>query len=466
MEKKELYPYLCMGIFFDLLNNIKSPSRSKREKKEGKKGKVTETGLMWELCYALTNDDLYHSLKGKGGSALTAIKQCTANCKGDLGFEKNGKIAQSFLYNIEHDYSGVVQRFTTFFEETISHDKCQIESFFKQLIWIIKEDSTIDTKVKFKTTFSETGIVPKERIDKINYLEIQPFIISVLRYILTQTCNTNGNETFKKWFKQSGDRRQSEYFFIAPTEANSIHHLNVVLYNLTEKPDQATNESSIISVATEKTQSAGSGVLKTEDTSAYEITTIKGELGKSYPHIETRSKSSRSVDHLELSLQQLVAAKSFAQFKAARLRLFQAIKIFVNDIKFPYVRNIDDYDDDSWEKERQYYEDWLFRVLNYCMAEIEVTEQSDELTDVKISLLYDIMEWHFLSAMLRAQLDIEQLAFELSGEAIGKETKQTRIRKLREKYQIAQSDASLSEVSLDEKISGYENDLSADKTSL
>lgn len=464
MGEMDLYPYLCIGIFFDLLNTIKTPSMPPKKKIRGLRDKVTETGLMHQLCYALTNDSCFLDLYGTG-SALSAIKHCKANNKGFFKFEKDGEICTNFLYNIEHDYDGVIKRFTKLFEETITQNKGQIEVFFKQLIWVIKEDSTIDVNEEFRTTHIETDIVCKQNIDKITYLEMQPFVISVLRYILIKTCNTNGRKTFEMWFNQSGEK-QSEYDFTAPTEANSIQYINIELYYPTEESYRGTDKSLNVSVATANVKHDGVSISETSERSVYNKNIISGGLGNGDPHGGTRSKSSRSVDNLKQALKQLVVATDFAQFKAARLRLSQAIKIFVHEIQFSYVRNIDDYDDDTWEKERQHYEGWFFTVLNYCIEEIEVSEQSDELTDIKISLLYDIKEWHFLSAMLRAQLDIEQSAFELSGEAIGKETRQTQIRKLNDNYQIAQTYATLAETSLDEKISGYENNLSADKTSL
>lgn len=465
MGEMNLYPYLCIGIFFDLLNTIKTPSMSKREKIEGAKDKVTESGLMQQLCYALTNSDDFLGLRGTG-SALSAIKHCNADYQGAFNFEKDGGIYYNFLYNVDYDYDGVIKRFTNFFEETITQNKGQIEVFFKQLIWVIKEDSTIDVNEKFRITYNEDNTVCKQNIDKITYLEMQPFVVSVLCYILTKTCNTNGRKTFETWFKQSGEKR-SKYEFIPPTDANSIHHIDIKLYYPAKESYRNADTSSLnISSATARPKHDAVSKPETTAHSVYEKSTVSDRLGNAYVPSGTRSKSSRSVDNLEQALKQLVGAEDFAQFKAARLRLFQAIKIFVDEIQFPYIRNIDDYDDDTWEKERPHYEGWFFRTLNYCMAEIEMSEQSDELTDIKISLLYDIKEWHFLSAMLRAQLDIEQLAFELSGEAIGKETRQTRIRKLKENYQIAQANATLTETSLDEKISGYENNLSADKTSL
>ena len=460
----DLYPYLCIGIFFDLLNTIKTPSIPKREKIKGAKDKVTESGLMHQLCYALTNDDSFLGLRGTG-SALSAIKHCSADYKGVFKFGKDGDICANFLYNYNYDYDGVIKRFTNLFEETITQNKGQIEIFFKQLIWVIKEDSTIDANEKFRTTYSEKNIVCKQNIDKITYLEMQPFVVSVLCYILTKTCNTNGRKTFETWFKQSGEK-QSEYEFISPTDANKIHHIDIKLYYPAEESYRDADTPSLKeSVATARVKHDSVSKSKANVHSVYEKNTSNGSLGNGYIPSGTRSKSSRSVDNLEKALKQLVVATDFSQFKAARLRLFQAIKIFVDEIQFPYIRNIDNYND-TWEIERPHYEGWFFRVLNYCRAEIEMSEQSDELTDIKITLLYDIKEWHFLSAMLRAQLDIEQLAFELSGEAIGKETRQTRIRKLKENHQIAQENASLAETSLDEKISGYENNLSADKTSL
>jgi hypothetical protein len=46
-------------------------------------------------------------------------------------------------------------------------------------------------------------MVPKEEFDKIDYLEIQPFSISILEYILRETDNTLGKNTYSRYFEFS-----------------------------------------------------------------------------------------------------------------------------------------------------------------------------------------------------------------------------------------------------------------------
>lgn len=185
------------------------------------------------------------------------------------------------------------------------------------------------------------------------------------------------------------------------------------------------------------------------------------------PTKKPETRSEHVVSNLKISLERLVQASSISQINEARLRINRAIKLYVDEISFPYFIDISNYDDGSgWQVESREHDRWLIRAINYCRAELETTEQDSELLDIKKQLLYDIAEWHILVEMLGAQLSLEREAFELSGSLIGKETRQSRIDKLEEDYKNAQASAEIATTSLEESISGYNQSLSGDKPSI
>lgn len=246
MEEKEYYPYLCIGVFFALLNEIKIPTMHKREQIKGKKNKVNQTDLMVQLRYALTGDKTFLETKVNGKN-VTDIKQCKIDSCENFSFQKGGTLYRSFNDHIENRYLEVLERFTSFYKETIIQDKSRIDEFFKRIVWIVKEDTTIDAKEEFRTTYQGEKMVPKEEFDKIDYLEIQPFSISILEYILRETDNTLGKNTYSKWFERQGERH-SKYEFGEPTIADDIQHIDAVFCKIPEEPEGNVNESSKPSV--------------------------------------------------------------------------------------------------------------------------------------------------------------------------------------------------------------------------
>ena len=185
------------------------------------------------------------------------------------------------------------------------------------------------------------------------------------------------------------------------------------------------------------------------------------------PKSALESRSERVVEFLRSSLERLVLASNIPQINDARLRIHRAIKLYVDEISFPYFTDIGNYDDGSgWQVESREHDRWLIRAINYCRAELEASAQDPELLEIKKQLLYDIAEWHILVEMLGAQLSLEREAFEMSGSLIGKETRQSRIDKLEEDYRNAQTSAEIAAASLEESISGYNQSLSGDKPSI
>lgn len=183
---------------------------------------------------------------------------------------------------------------------------------------------------------------------------------------------------------------------------------------------------------------------------------------KSSINLKIHSQSTWVVNDIKTALGRLVEANDIKQIKLSKSHIYRALDMLFRMIKTPYKRNIGGYNNDIWEE----YREGFFQIVTNCWEEIEISEQDPEFIDIKLQILHVIYEWHFLTAMLGAQLDLERLAFEMSADMIDKETWQTKINKLDEEYQLAREDADMAERMLDEMINEYDHDLSATKSSI
>lgn len=190
--------------------------------------------------------------------------------------------------------------------------------------------------------------------------------------------------------------------------------------------------------------------------------TVSVRSKKSRINLKIHSQSIWDVNNIKTALGLLVEANDIRQIKLLRSQIYRAIDMFFRAIETPYSKNIIDYNDNIWEE----YERDFFQIVYNCMEEIEISDQSSEIIDIKLQLLQNIMEWRFLIIMLRTQLDLERQAFETSADLIDKETWQTKVNKLDEDYQIARENSEMAETMLDEMINEYDHDLSATKSSI
>lgn len=267
-----------------------------------------------------------------------------------------------------------------------------------------------------------------------------------------------------------------DYMFPPQTDKGSIDQIKTMVLHLRKK----LNDTQPYTIIVEERDFGYKFVLDSEGRVSIEKTSEERGLSSTgltnsdsvdrsslKPTKKPETRSEHVVANLKLSLERLVQASNIPQINEARLRIHRAIKLYVDEISFPYFIDISNYDDGSgWKAESRDHDRWLIRAINYCRAELETTDQDSELLDIKKQLLYDIAEWHILVEMLGAQLSLEREALELSGSIIGKETRQSRIDKLEEDYKNAQASAEIAAASLEESISGYNQSLSGDKPSI
>lgn len=178
-------------------------------------------------------------------------------------------------------------------------------------------------------------------------------------------------------------------------------------------------------------------------------------------------RSSRVVANLEGSLKRLVEAGDTTQINEARFRIKCAVSDYVDEVSLNYSANIkEDEDGVGWALEAWHHKRWLRRTIAYCRAEVESIDQDAELLEIKLEVLDYIYELYIVIELLGAQLLSEREALELSGRKIGKESRQSRISRVYREYRFAVADASLIDISIDEKISEYNRGRMADQPSI
>ena len=279
------------------------------------------------------------------------------------------------------------------------------------------------------------------------------------------------------FFYNNKNKRLSKYeifhhMFPPTTDKGDVSQIKTMILNLRKKLNDTKPYTIIIGdtdfgytfVLEEDGQVSISPIDKEHSTNSVdsnsETSSVRSK--KSSINLKIHSQSTWVVNDIKTALGRLVEANDIKQIKLSKSHIYRALDMLFRMIKTPYKRNIGGYNNDIWEE----YREGFFQIVTNCWEEIEISEQDPELIDIKLQILHVIYEWHFLTAMLGAQLDLERLAFEMPADMIDKETWQTKINKLDEEYQLAREDADMAERMLDEMINEYDHDLSATKSSI
>jgi len=393
---------------------------------------------MKELCWALTGWDYIRSLNIQG-SEVTAIKQCTKNKTANFNFDssqKSGTICSSFReqYKDENDYMNLIERITILFNEDIKQDKSDIGYFFKNLIWIIKNDVTINDDVKFRTTFKNEEEISKKNIGNITSLEIQPFVASVLKYILTKTDNTNGENTFISWSRQIG-YKGSKYDFRLPEEAYDFIQIDVDFCDLSEESwQQGKNVQPEPRV---KKPVGSSPTVKIVVPSAVKGTRVWENLGESF--------------------EQLSAANDTDEVGYAKWQIVQDINNIFSDVALNFFTNSQDSDDSNWQNEFNKHSQRIRSVVNKYIAFVDSLNEDPNLIDIKKEVLFFSSDIYPIFAMLSALYAYEKDALEKSGESIGKEVRQSRIERIQRELKYAEKRVKKQETSINGMVAAYEH---------
>ena len=183
-------PFLCGGIFFDLLLQARKPRRKARDKQNGGTDGLSDPDVTKGLVYVLTGDDL--NSYGNFSKSTSEYKTCRSNSNTYIPFEEPATVA-SFIEALKRKDSDLQVRMSEFIDRFINPAK--FEWLVKALVETIHEDADISDDTLFE--INQTESITVTELLSVKVVEIEILLLSILGYILkNRTDNSLGIDTF------------------------------------------------------------------------------------------------------------------------------------------------------------------------------------------------------------------------------------------------------------------------------
>lgn len=191
-------PYLCGGILFNLLLEAgKNRQKARDSIKHGGDG-LSNTAVLRKLIYVITGEEA-RAAGSTFDKNTTQFRTCELNGNTYIPFEAVST-STAFSLAVERKNSDLLKRTSEFINEFINSEKT--EWFVKAMFDVIANDEEISDETEFNISISES--VCKKNLYDVRNVFLQPFLISVLNFILKKRQdNTKGRATFEAWYKQS-----------------------------------------------------------------------------------------------------------------------------------------------------------------------------------------------------------------------------------------------------------------------
>ena len=199
-------PRLTGGILFGLILEARNTRRRVRSTRvrgvvTDKSDGLNEDDMMLSFIENFTGESL---LKVKGTSFkknVSEYKKCVISATSYLIFDDQTFI-DSFETSVKQNKKDTLESMSAFISNKFSEQK--LEWFASAIIETICNDETIDISERFKISVNNT--VSKSELLSITTVEIEPFLLDVMRYIFVNKIdNTLGKETFEEWYSQNGE---------------------------------------------------------------------------------------------------------------------------------------------------------------------------------------------------------------------------------------------------------------------
>lgn len=191
-------PYLCGGILFNLLLEVGKNRRKARDSiKYGSDG-LSNTAVLRKLIYVVTGEEA-RAAGSTFDKNTTQFRTCELNGNTYIPFEEVST-STAFSAAAGRKNSDLLKRMSEFIGEFINSEKA--EWLVKAIFDVISNDEEIGDETEFNISISES--VCKKNLYDVRNVVLQPFLISVLNFILkNRQDNTKGRATFEAWYKQS-----------------------------------------------------------------------------------------------------------------------------------------------------------------------------------------------------------------------------------------------------------------------
>lgn len=228
-------PYLCGGIFFTLLLQVKCQGTA-ADKVNNQYDGISDPVLMAHLIQVVTGT-MPDSNAGGFKKDVSQYRKCLFDGGKNVPFNQ-APVISSFDARFKNSYIAVLNRMIDLTDSCLfSENPEQMAWLVKSLLAVIKNDASIADSDLFYL-FKNGMALTKAEIVNYRDFELQPFLLGVLHYLITRpTINKGGKATYDAFYQNRVQHTEGTFDdgFIPAVE----HHISVT--NLPKEKEPAAD---------------------------------------------------------------------------------------------------------------------------------------------------------------------------------------------------------------------------------
>lgn len=218
-------PCLTGGILFGLILEARKARDRVRSRGIDENDGLTDTDIMLSFIEIFTGESQSKPRGTTFKKNVSDYKKCVLYTAIYFPFGDQ-TIIDSFETLVKENKRDTLESVSAFISNKFSEQK--MKWFVSAIIETICDDETIDSSEHFKVSTNNT--VSKSELLSITTVEIEPFLLDVMRYIFVNKIdNTLGKATFEKWYSQNGVSTQ--WKFSNSELGKSLPNLEITRYN-------------------------------------------------------------------------------------------------------------------------------------------------------------------------------------------------------------------------------------------
>lgn len=236
-------PHLCGGTLFDLLLESMKPRRKARNKLDGGTDGLTLPGIFAGLIYVVTGEDASSFTGETLRKCASNFKKCESGGGVYVPFTDPATIS-AFNSEVQRKNPDLLNRMSGFIDTYLNISKC--EWLARALIETMQKDEAVSDTTMIAVDYEHK--VPVKELHTVRKLILQPFLISILNYVLQNSPDAeSGKDTFLAWYSQASTRAEWK-FREDNTVGDSIDPIEITC----ALPDITGNSGSEASCSTEE----------------------------------------------------------------------------------------------------------------------------------------------------------------------------------------------------------------------
>lgn len=201
--------YLCGGIFFVLLLQVRKARSQARNKYTGETDGLADTDVFKSLIYVVTGQypDPYAPTFKKD---VSQYKACRYNGGTYITFKEVSTVS-GFDNDIKNNYPASLNRMIKFADEFIDETPGKRTWLVKALLDMIESDAEIKHTDEFYI-WSNGNSTSKADICTESSFEFQPFLLGILHYIIMhRQDNQKGQHTYSMLYPNRAEHTEGEF---------------------------------------------------------------------------------------------------------------------------------------------------------------------------------------------------------------------------------------------------------------